>query len=287
VEEGDFLVIPDDGFYPVNVTIHCPSSSTSLELMNYINSVDPYNIAAVLTDDSDGSGVFGTLERVLFSDKYYSIDVAKNGDFEILGSPLFENWNTTDGERVAAVESTIVNGGNHAVKLSGYNVPSLPRSIYQDIATNPNNIMMLSVYTRGSGTYSGVYQIIDISNSADIIEPTLLGVTTTSYTRKVVPFRVPHGCSVIEIVFKSNPHLGHDTYIDDVELFVQLSERTRNGYYVTDAAISDQFSLKYKMGGTISNVKYPTKYKSGSFSAIQSLIFPEDVSIDSRYGLGG
>lgn len=56
-------------------------------------------------------------------------------------------------------------------------------------------------------------------------------------------------------------------------------------FYVADAALMKcNVRASYRMGGTISDVKYsPTAPQQTAFSAKQSLIVPEDINADDRF----
>jgi len=67
----------------------------------------------------------------------------------------------------------------------------------------------------------------------------------------------------------------------------RIKSDLRRSFYVMDGAVMKcNVRANYRMSGTISNARYsPTKFQRTAFSARQSLIIPEDINADDRFGL--
>lgn len=70
----------------------------------------------------------------------------------------------------------------------------------------------------------------------------------------------------------------------------QMSGRIKSDihefFYVMDAALMRcNVRASYRMGGLISNQRFTTARPVGSFVAAQSLIEPDDINADDRFGL--
>ena len=57
---------------------------------------------------------------------------------------------------------------------------------------------------------------------------------------------------------------------------------THENFYSIDGPIQFYFKLNYMMGGNLSDITRVPNAKT-NFSAVQSLIFPEDINPDDKY----
>ena len=137
------------------------------------------------------------------------------------GADVFASWTETASDGAIADETTLFNSGAHACKLT--QGASLATSIDQTAATTADDVMELSFYTRGDGTYDGRYRIYDVTNAAWITAITSTGVTGTTYAQIIKHFTVPTGCTQVQVFFYP---AGTDTaiaYFDDTSLKVDTA----------------------------------------------------------------
>ena len=110
------------------------------------------------------------------------------------------NWTVAsddgNGDKCEAT-ATVKTGSNALMLTRGTGtVASLTSA---NIAVTAGNMLRLTYWTRGDGTYAGRYRLLDVTNSEDIVPITATGVTGTTYTQVGVNFTIPAGCENLQI----------------------------------------------------------------------------------------
>lgn len=122
-------------------------------------------------------------------------DLLSNGGFETAGAggaDIWANWTETAGDGTLANETSLVHEGADSAKMTAG--ATKDTRISQTITLVAGKKYRLRFWTRGDGTYDGLYQIWDVSNSAWIKSGTHTGVTGTAYAVVVHVFTAPAGC---------------------------------------------------------------------------------------------
>jgi hypothetical protein len=146
-------------------------------------------------------------------------ELAVNGGFEAAGTGGADIWNTwaeTAGDGALANETVIVHAGSDAAKITAGATANT--KIAQTIAVTAVKPYILNVWARGDGTNSGRYLIYDVTNAANIVAATSLGVTAATWTCVPVSFTTPTSCVSVRIDLMCPAANGGIAYIDDVRL---------------------------------------------------------------------
>ena len=73
---------------------------------------------------------------------------------------------------------------------------------------------------------------------------------------------------------------------DVAVIFTPLRDRIHEWFYAMEGELeSEGIKTTYRMGATISNERLNLYKRPRYFKAIQTLIFPEDVNVDKRFGV--
>ena len=137
------------------------------------------------------------------------------------GADVFAEWIEIASDGSIDDETTLVNSGSHACKLTQGS--SLDTKINQTMTVIPGDVIDFNFYTRGDGTYDGRYQIYDITNGAPIVGATSTGVTGTTYTQITKRFTVPALCVTLRIQFYPAATDTAVAYFDDCSLKVDTA----------------------------------------------------------------
>jgi hypothetical protein len=155
------------------------------------------------------------------------VDLLANGGFETAGAggaDVFAYTQESAGDGAIADETSLVNGGSHACKLTAgasANTYIRPFDIMGSfINVRPGDACTLSFWTRGDGTNQGRYSVYDFSNSAWIRSTVNTGVAGTTYTEVTYEFTAPAGCYGIYINLLCSTVNTGVCYFDDVTLTV-------------------------------------------------------------------
>jgi hypothetical protein len=147
-------------------------------------------------------------------------ELVTNPGFETPGAgdpDFWANWVETAGDGALANETTIVHGGNDAAKLTaGATTNTVVR---QNVAVTAGDLMSFSVWTRGDGTYGGRYSLLDVTNARFLTPTTATGITGTTYTQIWDSFRVPPGCTSVQVSLWCPSTNTGVVYFDDVSMY--------------------------------------------------------------------
>lgn len=153
--------------------------------------------------------------------------VNTNGGFETGAGSAFTGWTTNTFDSLITVGSSSlgtganVNGGTRSVGLR--NSFDVGANVYveQIIAASGGYDYALSFYTKGNNFESGRVAIYDLTNAADILPATDVGVRQASFAQVNLNFRVPTSCSSIRLrlIAPAAAGVGGFVYFDDVALY--------------------------------------------------------------------
>jgi hypothetical protein len=150
-------------------------------------------------------------------------ELIQNGSFESWTGTNIDNWTinaTSTGVRDVTDETSIVNAGSHAVKLTATSNNATGFGITQNITTVSNEKYQLSVYERFNSRTAGTLYVeaYDLTNSVILATQSLTTATTTGYYMMNVRFTATSTTSVrIKIYLNSETTTGV-AYIDSVSV---------------------------------------------------------------------
>jgi hypothetical protein len=140
-----------------------------------------------------------------------------NGGFETAGAggaDVHASWseNTNGGKGTITDETTRVNSGGHALKLTNVTDQSWDT---QQFAVVPGQSYSYTIYTCGDAV--GYYRFADVTGGwADIVAKVSTGKTGTAYQSVTGTFVAPAGCVLVGIQVFSPSTPGGIAYFDDV-----------------------------------------------------------------------
>jgi len=165
---------------------------------------------AVGTEPEDEHMVITKVDASTYS--LVSVNKLFNAGFE---GASFASWTQSAGTGAIAIETSAVNSGAKAAKLTSGATSNT--YIYQDITVKAGVSTTLSFYTRGDGTYAGQYKIVrQNTTTADIVALKSTGVTGTTYTQVSETFTTPVGCTTVRIYLYCPATNAGVAYFDDV-----------------------------------------------------------------------
>lgn len=155
-----------------------------------------------------------------------------NGGFETAGGgtpDIFGTWTEAAGNGALAQESGAGNfhGGAKSCKLTvGADTAC---SLSQDIVVVAGRTYALTFWVKGDGTtatHKARYQIIDATNSADIVEIKSVPTASAAFYKVTETFVAPATCESVTIKLAGAALEGAVCYLDDVSVLCTISEST-------------------------------------------------------------
>lgn len=170
-------------------------------------------------------GAIGAMLYCPSSDFYWKLDAAALAA-ESLGSELLTNegfetagagdpdfwtgWTENAGSGTLANETGTVQAGSDAASVTAG--ASLDTYVKQAITVSPGDLVKIVIYSYGTGTNDGQYQIRDATNGVDLVAREGTGQTAAAWAAKTVYVLAPNGCTSIELYL-------HDTAVNTEECF--------------------------------------------------------------------
>jgi hypothetical protein len=234
---------------------------------DFVQSVYPDNlIGHYPLNETSGSNVYST--------KNYAGNICRNPGLEVIGAVVPWNWTYQEGTGSGdvAIETVNVQSGVNAVKVVCGTSYWQTKLISQFDGSSNNQPRLtagttytLRFWTAGDGTHAGLYQVYDITHSANIIADKTTGVSGTSYAQVTDTFTVPAGCLALYINFMASP-TGASAYYDDIEVIAPASENPTKLTIIgaptmSEPGIGDGLTCMY-FDGTDDGIY--TTYKNGS-----------------------
>lgn len=171
-------------------------------------------------------------------------EILVNGGFETAGAggaDIWANWAENAGTGALADETTIVQAGGHAAKITAAPVSGAP-VIEQDATVAANAWHILQFYARGDGTNAGRWQIYEVTGATNITTLASTAVTATTYAQKSAVWRmVPVNTTVRIRALAGNAGTGAVSYFDTfsvkaIALASMFSARAYSTHATTKAA---------------------------------------------------
>lgn len=147
-------------------------------------------------------------------------ELLSNTGFELLGAgapDIFTVWSETVGTGAIADEASLVHAGSHAVKITAGS--SKNTSVGQLATVVPGYPYRVSFWSRGDGSNSGRYRVLDVTGGyAGIIAMVSTGITGTDYAQVTNTFNAPAGCVQVILSLYCSAVEGGIAYFDDASL---------------------------------------------------------------------
>lgn len=164
-------------------------------------------------------------------------ELLSNPGFETAGAggaDVWANWTETVSDGALANDTGSVHEGSDAAKITAG--ASVDTNVYQDITVVAGGTYLLTFWTRGDVTYGGRYLVYDNTNSANIIATTATEIISATYTKFMMYFTAPSGCSSVRIYLYCPSTDTGVAYFDDVS--VQRAGDTAESAYISVTATS-------------------------------------------------
>jgi len=157
------------------------------------------------------------------------------------GADVFANWSETAGDGAIALETSLVNEGSGACKLTAGATANT--EVTQNITVVAETDYELRFYAcGGDATNEGRFAIYDVTNGAYIEAVAATGITSIEYTEVAQEFTTPAGCISIRIEFWCPTTNLKIAYFDSVIL-----KNIDDVYEISDAPWTESqlFQIKY------------------------------------------
>jgi hypothetical protein len=175
--------------------------------------IDLYSVQGVAAGSSQGPTIVGNVRTITSS------EILQNTGFETAGgggADIWANWSETAGDGALANETSIVNSGSDAAKIT--TGVSDNTKVEQAQTVTGSTPYVLRMWTRGDGATAGRYGVWDYTNSAWIVSQVTTGVSGSTYTEVVQYFVTPATCvSAGPLIFAGSTS-GDIAYFDDITM---------------------------------------------------------------------
>ena len=199
-----------------------------------------------------------------------------NPGFETAGSggaDVFANW--VENEALGAItdETTLVNSGGHACKITqGMNGDASLDSEALIVSRAAGDVIIFSFYTRGDGTNAGSYNLFDNTNSTYLVSFRSTNVPGTIYTKVSHTIVLTAPTIHLTIGFWPSAVNTSAAYFDDVS--VKSSRPSKSADYL--AIIGHNLNTA---GATVTLQQSIDKFVND----INDVFAPEAVTADTVY----
>ncbi|MFA6509515.1 MAG: LamG-like jellyroll fold domain-containing protein [Candidatus Peribacteraceae bacterium] len=217
--------------------------------------------------DSHGTNHLSQSFANIIAPPVYGSELLTNGGFETAGAggaDVFGTWTDNVDDGAIDDETTLVQGGGHAAKLTRNT--SGP-TVTQDVAVTAGAIYRFSFWTRGDGTNAGRYYVYDATNGVYIGAITQTGITSTAYTLFTYDFTAPTGCTSVRVSVIAPTANGGIAYFDDVSLKQITTAAINNGGFEDWTTATDAGTWTESVSGTSTVNREDTAPYHGTYAA--------------------